>query len=373
MTIKKRIFLISDAFYPENSPRSYRATELAKALHEQGHDITILTKFRNYDYSQFLAEHQFKLTMLQKPFLPGVPEINLRPFYFILRGFRRMLTLLFEYPDIEGMYWVRKSLRNSARFDLMISFAIPDYVHWGVAWARQKDLIAKTWIADCGDPYMFARLDRFRKPFYFKYLEMMFCRRCDYISVPFFEMQKQFYPQFISKIKVIPQGFNFKEVKVCKERPSSNAILFVFAGSVIPGKRDLTQLLNFLVTVEYDFVFRIYTKQKDLFQKYKSLMGEKLEIYDYIDRLSLICEMSKCDFLVNVDSSLDDQGNVEAVPSKLIDYALSGRPILNINSSRLEEDKVMAFLKKDYTRQRIIDLSKHNIIKVSAQFLELAE
>ena len=373
MANPKKILLVTSAFYPENSPRAFRATELAKAFHEQGHHVTVLTKFREYDYSQFVAKHEVKITMLHKQILPGVPDINTRPFSLILRGLRRMLSLLFEYPDIENMYWIRRNLKKTTDFDLMISFAVPFHVHWGVAWVRKENRIANTWIADCGDPYMFARLDRFKKPFYFKYLEMMFCRRCDYISVPFVEMQKQFYPQFISKIKVIPQGFNFKEVNICKERPSSNTILFLFAGSVIPAKRDLTKLLNFLATVEDDFVFRIYTEQKEFFLKHKESLGKKLEILDYIDRLSLIYEMSKCDFLVNVDSSLDDQGNVEAVPSKLIDYALAGRPILNINSSRLDEDKVMAFLKKDYTRQRIIDLSKHDITRVSTQFLELAE
>jgi hypothetical protein len=368
----KKILLVSSAFYPENSPRSFRATELAKAFYKLGHDITVLTQFREYDYSQFLGDHQVKLTMLHKPILPSVPDISLRPFSFILRGFKRILTLLFEYPEIEGMYWIRKSLKKETGFDLMISFAVPFHVHWGVAWARKENRIAKIWIADCGDPYMFARLDRFKKPFYFKYLEMMFCRGCDFISVPFVEMQKQFYPQFNSKIKVIPQGFNFKEVILCNERPHSNSILFVFAGSIIPGKRDLTQLLIFLASVEYDFVFRIYTEQKEFFLKHKNSLEKKLEILDYIDRLSLIYEMSKCDFLVNVDTSLDDSENVEAVPSKLIDYALSGRPILNINSVRLDEAKVIAFLNKDYTRQRIIDLSKHDIITVSHQFLELA-
>ena len=54
------------------------------------------------------------------------------------------------------------------------------------------------------------------------------------------------------------------------------------------------------------------------------MLGEKLLINGYIDRLSLIFEMSKADFLVNVDTIHDNNSNVEAVPSKLIDYALQG-------------------------------------------------
>lgn len=81
--------------------------------------------------------------------------------------------------------------------------------------------------------------------------------------------------------------------------------------------------------------------------------------------------MSKADFLVNVDTVYDKQSNIEAVPSKLIDYALTNRPILNINSVYLDKEMVIEFLNKDYSRQRIVEKSNYDINEVSAQFLEL--
>jgi hypothetical protein len=81
--------------------------------------------------------------------------------------------------------------------------------------------------------------------------------------------------------------------------------------------------------------------------------------------------MSKADFLVNIDTVLDNQSNTEAVPSKLIDYALTNRPILNINSASLDKEMVLKFLDKDYSGQRIVEKSKYDIKKVSAKFLEL--
>jgi len=92
----------------------------------------------------------------------------------------------------------------------------------------------------------------------------------------------------------------------------------------------------------------------------------------YIDRLSLLYEMSKADFLVNVDTVLDNHENVEAIPSKLIDYALTNRPILNIHSSSLDKDKVIEFLNKDYSRQRVIRKSDYDIRNVTGKFLEIS-
>ena len=40
---KKRILIISSAFYPFNSPRSFRTTELAKEFARRGHQVKVIT------------------------------------------------------------------------------------------------------------------------------------------------------------------------------------------------------------------------------------------------------------------------------------------------------------------------------------------
>lgn len=369
-----KILLVSNGFYPEISPRSYRATELAKEFSRQGHEVTVISKYRDHNYSDFLKEFPVHFKMWKKSILPKVPKIEKRPFSFLSRGLSRLLSVLFEYPAIEEMFQVKKVLKHESGYDLLISFAIPYPVHWGVAWAlSNRNLISKIWVADCGDPYMFARLDTFKKPFYFKFPEKKFCRKCDYISVPFEEMRNQFYPEFASKIKIIPQGFNYDEIELFEGPVKNSRPVFIFAGSIIPGKRDLTLFLDFLTVVQMDFLFIVYTNQPDCYEKYIKVLGKKLDLRGYIDRLSLIYEMSKADFLVNVDTMLDNHLNTEAVPSKLIDYALSNRPILNINSAYLDKEKVIEFLNKDYSKRRVIDKSKYNIKTVTARFLELAD
>ncbi len=366
----KTILLVSSAFYPEISPRSFRATELAKEFSRKGHKVFVLTKYRDYDYSEFLKEFPLTLKIWRRSLSPVIPEVTAKPFSSVRRALKRVLSLLFEFPDIEETFRVRKILIGVTGYDLVISFAVPFPVHWGVAWARsERNPIGKIWVADCGDPYMFARLDSFKKPFYFKFLEVYFCRKCDFLSVPFSEMQNQFYPEFRTKIRVIPQGFNIKEIVLCNTKPVNEKPVFIFTGSIIPGKRDLSLFLNFISSLSLDYLFIVYTVQKSWFNQYRTAMGERLELNDYIDRLSLIYEMSKADFLVNVDTALDNQFNVEAVPSKLIDYALTGRPILNINSAKLDKELVLEFLNKNYSRQRFVDVDRYDIRTVSEKFL----
>jgi hypothetical protein len=51
------ILIISGSFYPINSPRSHRTTELAKELSRQGHDIKVIFSETGHDYSNWKTEY----------------------------------------------------------------------------------------------------------------------------------------------------------------------------------------------------------------------------------------------------------------------------------------------------------------------------
>jgi glycosyltransferase involved in cell wall biosynthesis len=369
---RKRILIVSRSFYPENAPRSFRTTELAKELSRQGHDVTVYIPAKGNDYTSFGIEHGLKIKNLGDPKWKAIDLKGGKIEQLVRRAISRALKLLFEWPDIQLIFKVSKTLQNEQGYDLLISIAVPHPIHWGVAriWNKKKN-IAKIWVADCGDSYMFARLDTFKKMFYFKYFEKSFCRKCSFISVPFDAMHTQFYREFRSKIITIPQGFDLTEIKRFNKPIQNEKTTFMFAGSIIPGFRDLTLFLDFLKNYSNNFLFIAYANEQEWFEKYKNDLKNRIEIRGYIDRLTLIYEMSKVDFLVNVDTIMDSKSNIEAVPSKLIDYALSGRPILNINSNNLDIEKVKAFLSGDYSKARFIDISKYDITLVAKKFTSL--
>jgi hypothetical protein len=367
--VKKKILLVSSSFFPEISPRSYRATELAKEFSRQGHRVVVISKHRNYNYQEIIDQYPMTIKMFRKPVLPQITDLDLKPFSTILRYFSRLLSLLFEYPEIVQAFKVKEALKNEGGYDLMISFAVPYPVHWGVAWSRKKNHgIAVTWIADCGDPFMGNILDTFRKPFYFKYFEKYFCRKADFISIPIEGAKSGYYKEFHYKIRIIPQGFEFNVVKQQEDRPSNDVPTFAYAGSFLKGIRDPEPLMNSLIRLNRTFKFLVFTNNMSLLEGYKSKLGEKLLLSDYIPRTDLIKILSKADFLINFDNNTALNS-----PSKLIDYAIAGRPVLNITKD-FREEVLMSFLDKDYSQRMILnDVIQYHIGNVTRQFLEVCK
>jgi len=319
MINKKKILIISASFYTEISPRSFRTTELAKELARQGHYVNVYIPKKGQDFSMFEVDHKLIIKDLGPVRWKQLCLKGWKIELLVRRAIRRALQVFFEWPDIEFMFKVSRILKSEKNYNILISIAVPHPIHWGVAKARTKvNRIADTWIADCGDPYMGDRVDSFRKLFYFKYIEKWFCRKADFISIPFEGARSAYYPEFHNKIKVIPQGFRLDNLKIPEYKKIVNYSVFAYAGVFIRGKRDPTALLNFLAKCKRSFKFIIYTSQTDMLLPFKQLLQDKLEIRDYIPRNDLIIALSGMDFLINFDNNTNTQ-----LPSKLIDYAIT--------------------------------------------------
>jgi hypothetical protein len=367
---KKKILIVSSSFYPKNSPRSFRTTELVKEFARQGHDVTLLTLKDDEVHVPFEKKHGVTI----KDVGPlSFPTINLNGSSgvssLIKRVLRRGLLQLFEYPDIELLFRVRKALKQESGYDLLISIAVPHPIHWGVAWAwRTNNPIAKTWVADCGDPYMGETLDSFRKLFYFKYAEKYFCRKADVITVPIASAKDGYYQEFRDKIEVVPQGFRFDEVEIDEGSYTKHKVpTFAYAGGFIPGGRDPRSFIDYIVNSEHDFKLILYTRNGDLVEPWLEKAAGKIEIRDYIPRPELLKKLSKMDFLLNFENK-----SPLMMPSKLIDYYLAGRPVLNISSNGLDTDKINHFLEGNYEdRLRYNGVDQYRIENVCGRFLNL--
>lgn len=368
---KKNILVVSGAFYPDNSPRSFRTTELVKEFAKLGHNVTVYITKDKKEHVEFEKNHRIKINNLGTR---RFKEINFRTGskleIFLRRGFRRVLVQLFEYPDIELMYRVYKAMRKERNFDLLISVAVPFPIHWGVAWARNKDhQIAKKWVADCGDPYYFSSHDTFKKLPYFQFLEKWFCKKADYISIPFEGLKKYFFEDYRSKFRVIPQGFNFDDIEISRLPVKNDTITFAYAGGFMKNSRDPRLFIDFLKKIKIPFKFVVYNNQKEFGAILKEKLDNKVVLKKYIPRDKLLFELSKMDFLVNFEFDPTNQA-----PSKLIDYSLTRRPILMIKNEQFDENIIIEFLNKDYTHQFLYpDIDAYNIKNVARQFLNLSE
>ena len=365
--VKRKILIISNSFYPTISPRSFRTTELVKEFSREGHEVVVYIPFRDFDYSEFSKENNILLKDLGKLKFKDITLKGNRLTMFLRRGIKRILGLLFEYPLIELMFKVSKKLKNENGYDLLISVATPYPIHWGVAKAWRKiDNIANCWIADCGDPYMGDKTDSFRKMFYFKYVEKWFSRRVDFLTVPFEGAISAYYPEFHQKIRIIPQGVKLDSLKLPGYNKISDNPVFAYCGGFILGKRDPRPLLDFLVKSEKEFKFIIYTSQPDILLPYKEVLHKKLEVRRYIEREELLRVLSGMDFLVNFDNNSDTQ-----LPSKLIDYAIAGRPVINIVNGT-DFSGFQEFLEGNFNkRMKLEPATSYDIKVVAEKFLSL--
>ena len=210
----------------------------------------------------------------------------------------------------------------------------------------------------------------FAKPlFYFKYIEKYWSKRTDYITVPISAAKYSYYKEFQDKVRVIPQGFNFDDIRI-SDYKVNNVVTFMYAGLFYPKKRDPSLFLEYLTTLDINFKFIVYTDNDILLRPFKKNLKNKLEIRKTIPRTDLMLEMSKMDFLLNIKN----KGTVNQSPSKLIDYSLTRRPVLEISTdfTEIEKNIFIHFLNKDYSASvHIKDLSIFNAMNVADQFIKL--
>lgn len=363
-----KIVIVSRTIFPLLSPRAFRATELAKQFARLGHDVSLYAVTGKYDYTNFCKETGVKVKPIKMRLGTADSEGKVRYNFFDKIAYHAFGDIL-EYPDIEFCWKIPVILKKEPNTDLLVTVAVPHPIHWGAAIARKilKERFPKVWVSDCGDPYMGNGVGK-KHPFYFKWVEKFWGNQTDFVSIPISSARKAYYSNVQDKIRVIPQGFNMENVRLSEYR--SNAIpSFAYAGSVYPGLRDPSTLLDFLCTVDAQFRFTVFTNNASIYEPYKSRLGDKLIIHSFIPRDELLLELSKQDFLINLINP-----NHEQSPSKLIDYYLSKRPILDISTPFNEKVsllKALAFKLDNWHTPK--DISLFDIRNVADAFIKLVD
>lgn len=365
----KNILIVSSSFYPENTPRSFRTSELAKELIRQGNKVKVITHFHESTIN-FCNQNGIVFKDLGKLYWK-IPTQKANKFLNLFqRIIFRLALMILDYPNIQLIPLIKRALKDEKNYDLLISIAVPHSTHWGVAYSMIfNNKIAKTWIADCGDPYMGQENDSFKPLFYFKWVEMWFCKKANFISVPTPDSVKAYYPEFVDKIKIIPQGFKFEDIEVLSSDHNSKTIKFGYGGVFIPGRRDPTEFLTYLTTLkDLDYECYVYTSTPQLVEKFIEESKGKIKLFSPVPRIDLLKQLSKLDFVLN----FENLGTAQT-PSKLIDYAIIKKPILSIKTGNLNKITVNEFLNKNYSNQLIIDNpEQYRIENVARKFIDIS-
>ncbi len=382
---RKKILLVCYDFYPEISPRSFRAFELAKEFSRLGHDVTVVIPDNDYDYKDVTDKDDINIIKIKGGYLfnKSIRKIaNKESSSDILAQKNKENILLmslkkiYKYFHPNGKkfeYFLPLFLflkKEKKGYDLTISIAMPISTHLGVALGRivNKNL-TKVAVTDYGDPFSFN--PHLGIKFYYKYLESFWISFFDYVTIPISSAKEAFkYFNVDNKIKVVPQGFDMTNIKL-KEYKKENIPHFAYAGVFYEKIRNPKKLFDFLCTIDQDFRFVLYTVRSQIIEPYIDKLGDKLIIKDFIPREECITVLSQYDFLINMQ-------NVSSVqsPSKLIDYALTKRPVFNFDQMNFDQELFMKFLNGNHSFDFIenaIKLNDYDIRNVANQFLMLLE
>lgn len=350
-----KIVIISNFAINDNTPRAFRAKSLFETLKRLEHEVIFITPNDKIQKSK-------------------TQDVGKKPRSSLNNKARNLVSkfLYLILPDGKNFF---KSIKLFGRIrqenvDLTISIGLPFTVHFMTALSILTGrLKTKKAVADYGDPY--SSNPSINKPFYAKHLERWTLKSFDKISVP----NKNSIPAYtnlvpIEQIITIPQGYNIKQD--FSENYSENKIsCFCFAGNLYKKIRNPSTFLQYLTTIQDDFEFHIYTdfrntETMEILRPFKEKLKGKLILHSQVQRETCIEIMSRMEFLVNFSNKSSTQ-----TPSKIIDYTLSSRPFINISQEQSTFDEFDKFLKKDYSKFTMPDISDFDEVLVSEKFLKI--
>lgn len=364
-----KIVIITANFYPSLSPRSQRATELAKELARRNNAVNVYSLLGGYDYSKF--EREFGVVVKNLGISKwGYPdsESHIRNTFFS-RAVKKIAGNRLWLPDRELIPMVKKAVLNEGEIDLLITVAIPHVINYAASLCDLSKI--KNWISDCGDPFTKNPYTIGLYPKYLEKYEHHWCEKCKHIVVPIDSAKKGYFSEYEDKITVIPQGYDFSNIKI-PEYKKNRILTFAYAGAFYHELRDPSNFLRYLASINIEYEFWLFGSSWSFAFNFKDgVLNQHIVNGGTLSRECLIPKLASMDFLINMKNNSSVQQ-----PSKLIDYALANRPVLSISSEFNQDEQLVfeSFVAGDYSnKERLPDIEQFDIKNVVDKFISLTD
>ena len=410
-----RILVISYIFWPDVQPRSIRWQAITNHWSNIGHHVSVVTatqldekdKKKNNNVEVIRVQENWIGRIRNKLSDPKVkkkkqkgPEstdkhnnnfkkesggIKLKK---IVKTIYELTLRKLHWPDY-AWTWINNAKKETLslidsedNYDIVISVSHPFSSHL-VGRAIKHKYPDLKWIMDMGDPFCFLKESPPNNFFLFDKLNERIEGACfnssDGVAVTTPETKQEYsriFPKEVNKIKVIPPLLSPDVSSLIKDNqgkrsvPTSN-IKLVFLGTLYSEIRHPEGLLKLLNTasnklekkLEIHFVGPTNNVDVSSF----SFPNISINFHDRVSRSSVLKYLQDADVLINIGNSTKYQ-----LPSKLVEYVSTGKPILNISS--IEQDSSSRFL-SSYSASKTILLKgaiTNQMVEEVADYLNTA-
>jgi glycosyltransferase involved in cell wall biosynthesis len=261
------------------------------------------------------------------------------------------------WPDTSALWYfparsLAAALTDGGKYDAVVSVS-PTFTAVLVGQHATRDGRRARWIMDLGDPFslqeesppnnaaLYGPLNRF--------VERRALRAAAAVSVTnqaTRELYASAFPEIALKLSVIPPLLSVPEAsRTSPFPPGKDRVRLVFVGTLYKGLRAPDFLIRLFAAVvgrhtECHLELHFYGDSSacgESFATLPDMIGRHIFLHGVVDRGVVAAAIEHGDVLVNIGNATAHQ-----LPSKLVEYLASGKPILNI--ARSSQDSSAQFL-----------------------------
>lgn len=399
-----RILIITHSYFPALTPRAFRWTAIAEFLVAHGHQVDVVCA-KGYNQSGLEVVNEVNIHRVGGNFrevlkrcigsessktgdtseAKRAPSHSIRGFFGdVLKAINGYTFRKVMWPDYAGFWYFpalkkARMLLDQEQHEVVVSVSLPFTGHMvGLALKRHY---AVRWVVDIGDPFAFMSETPVNNNRFFGRMnyraELNVLKNADCVSVTTDGTRAEYLRYFpdisASKISVIPPLF-VAPAEVDKLVPfylGPPKIRLIFAGTLYSKIRNpatLLELFNSLLAtpvgsqLELHFLGAI-NDCESYFEKFRGLIGTKIFLHGLVSRATAVRAMKDATILVNLGNTTAYQ-----LPSKVVEYAMLGRPVLNIIKLASDSSKNFFF---DF--EGICTVSEQALSESAAEFVRVKE
>jgi len=372
MGLNSTVLLLSFDYYPKQTPRSFRWTTLAEHWAAQGHRVHVISGWApplpRYEVCSGVTVHRVGGAFLEwmrrlaggsMSFAGGPVPLTSRRRPSLLKRIHDITWKRVYWPDYACMWYLpalatAERLLSQLKVNGLITVSHPFTAHLvgSRLKVRHPDL---PWLADVGDPFCFlSDLPPNNMSIYQslnRLAEGKVFGMCDSVALTAentLERYAELFPSSAGKMHIIPPVLSLPNLGTAERLagPGKKRRL-LFAGTLYRSIRNPQFLLRLFAellqssplkgTLELHFYGLVSDCATD-FEPYEDLMGRSIFLHGQVSRAELHQAMLEADVLVNLANATRYQ-----LPSKVVEYVSTGKPILNI--SKIEDDSSTVFFR----------------------------